>query len=294
MAEDRRRRKEDIARGKAFAKHQQRIGRPAGEDTFDGTCTTDALNIIQEASYVSQPTHMLEATTSIASTADGYANPLEVASEKVDDQLLSAIDQSNCEADARESLEITKVISRSESEVTSRENADLCEALMRSKVGAPQWLDAGKALRFKLTRYAQSQELAYLLNNTPELATARRKVAEAGCELQPEWAGGMWILLPITRDQFIDAGLQPSDIHIVISSVDEAALRRALQTLPKPQRPKLKMEHDEHVAGDAGCSSLGAECEQSVDEFAVERTFVTIRVFGDSEDGYPDFHSAPF
>ena len=51
-------------------------------------------------------------------------------------------------------------------------------------------------------------EVAAALTDAPELASRRAMVEAAGCELQPAWAGGMWTLLPLTPEQFQEAGLR--------------------------------------------------------------------------------------
>ncbi|CAE8610728.1 unnamed protein product, partial [Polarella glacialis] len=125
-------------------------------------------------------------------------------------------------------------------DATDRENSDLADAIMRSKSDTPLRLHENSVVVLRLTRHAQAAEVAHEILQSPDLEKCRAMVLEAGCELRPEWAGGAWLLLPLTREQFEEAGLETTPVHIIALSRDEDALRRALKAVPKEKRPKLK------------------------------------------------------
>ena len=93
-----------------------------------------------------------------------------------------------------------------------------------------------------MTRHAQAAEVAQALRTSEELRACRALVEEAGCTLQPDWAGGAWLLVPLTREQLEEAGVRLSPIHVLALCRDEAAVKRALQAVPKTKRPKVKVD----------------------------------------------------
>ena len=42
----------------------------------------------------------------------------------------------------------------------------------------------------------------------------RLAVTDAGCELQPDWAGGAWIFFPLTLEMFEEADLSTTAIRL--------------------------------------------------------------------------------
>ncbi|CAE8667845.1 unnamed protein product, partial [Polarella glacialis] len=108
--------------------------------------------------------------------------------------------------------------------------------------------------------------VAHEIFQSPDLEKCRAMVLEAGCELRPEWAGGAWLLLPLTREQFEEAGLETTPVHIIALSRDEDALRRALKAVPKEKRPKLRTENHD-ADGPCGASQradAGSDDEESM------------------------------
>jgi len=144
--------------------------------------------------------------------------------------------------DADKDADLGQAVEESTREAVERENADVADAIVRSKADAPQWLTPDGVVLLRLTRHAKAVEVATALTSAPELEHCRALVYEAGCEIQPEWAGGAWLLVPCTREQFHEVGLTTSAVHILALSRDEEAVRRALQRLPKEKRPKLRPE----------------------------------------------------
>lgn len=119
-------------------------------------------------------------------------------------------------------------------------SADLAKAIMLSKADAPQHLNDDGIVLLRLDRHARATEVAEALLHSPALESCRSLVAEAQCEMQPAWAGGAWILFPMTRQLFEEAALKTSSIHVLVLSKDEPALRQALKSVPKPKRPLLQ------------------------------------------------------
>jgi hypothetical protein len=187
-----------------------------------------------------------------------------------------AVDEKNDDGNIEVALQVSETMAL-EREITELESADLAEALMRSKSADTPvtWLKAMGAVRFRLRRRARSPEVAAVLCKSPRLTPLRDRIMQAGCEIRPEWADGMWLLLPLTKEQFLLADLQqPCELDILMHEGDENLVRLALQDLPKELNPKLK----EVQAGDAS-SSLGAELDEADLEFdiVVERTFLSVR-----------------
>eukprot|EP00930_Biecheleria_cincta_P005741 TRINITY_DN106684_c0_g1_i1.p1 TRINITY_DN106684_c0_g1~~TRINITY_DN106684_c0_g1_i1.p1 ORF type:complete len:792 (-),score=124.22 TRINITY_DN106684_c0_g1_i1:267-2642(-) len=145
--------------------------------------------------------------------------------------------------------EMSKAVEESTAEAFERENSDLSEALMRSKIEAlemtskPQ-LSGDGAVLFRLDRHARASEVAHAMLQSSELAPCRDFVSDAGCELQPLWANGAWLLLPFTIQQYEEAReagalTEFTHCHILLLARDEAAVVQALKSVPKRKRPLL-------------------------------------------------------
>ncbi|CAE8594875.1 unnamed protein product [Polarella glacialis] len=157
-------------------------------------------------------------------------------------------------------------LEQSMADATDRENSDLADAIMRSKSDTPLRLHENSVVVLRLTRHAQAAEVVHEILQSPDLEKCRAMVLEAGCELRPKWAGGAWLLLPLTREQFEEAGLEPTPVHIIALSRDEDALRRALKAVPKEKRPKLRTENHD-ADGPCGASQradAGSDDEESM------------------------------
>lgn len=172
-----------------------------------------------------------------------------------------------------------------------REHADIAEAvaetLMRSKAEMlfPSCLlKSLDVVQFRFTRCARCPEVSNALRTSEKLATQRARIEGSGCDLQPEYAGGMWSLVPLTHDDFLLANLQPDDSMILMYPSDEEAVRQALKDIyPKDRRPKLKKDislQDQQETGHT--ESEGSEFRDIV----IERTFLPVRVRSDLEDSY--------
>lgn len=184
-------------------------------------------------------------------------------------------------------------------------------------MGAPLRLNS-QVVVLKLRRHAKADEVRAAFTTSPELSHCREMVHEAGCQLQPEWANGSWMLVPVTEEQFEEADLKTCAYHVFVRAVDEETVIRVLRKcVPEGKWPKPKIETLDGVMRGGDCSDqvvkeIASEASQnaaasSMDESAaeraaartfepldivVERTFVHFRVSND--DGQSVSHSAPF
>merc|ERR1712217_70337 len=190
--------------------------------------------------------------------------------------------------------QLVRAVHQSVTAADEREEADLAQALERSQAdasGVP--LSADGIVRFRMTRHAQCPKVATILRKASQLEPLEM-VAEAGCEIQPAWAGGTWLFVPLTQMQFLEAGLKLSEIHILIRIADEQKLKDALRTMLKGKRPKLRVEAH---AADPLCTLPGSTSCLDVEDsehIVMERTFLHFRTSGEHDEVCSLPHSAPF
>jgi hypothetical protein len=141
-----------------------------------------------------------------------------------------------------------------ETDPRQEEQADLHRAILESRVTEPN-MSAEQATEnensegvvlYVLRRCAQAEEVAAALRTAPELHVCRTEVFEAGCELQPAFASGAWLLLPMTKDQLAEVQLEAKlaslkPWHVLMPAHHEEAVLQALQRVSKKKRPALKM-----------------------------------------------------
>lgn len=130
-----------------------------------------------------------------------------------------------------------------EMQQNEQEAADIAQAIQLSKADLLQ----EELVLLQLTRQARSAKVTDQLMNAPQLAHCRQLVADEGCQLQPNWAGGAWLLAPLSEphlyallEESPDARLQ--NHHVLLRSRDIRHLRSALAELPRRLRPNVKME----------------------------------------------------
>lgn len=169
-------------------------------------------------------------------------------------------------SDAEKEDQLTLALQMSRAEADAQGNAALARAVLHSRADAGSCLGDNGVLLLQLTRYAKAAEVAEVLRSSPELASCRAIIAEAGCEMQPSWAGGAWLLIPLTEEQVLEVGpelqLPPfSSVHVLCLQSDEQRLRLALQAVPRRLRPKLRL-----VAGTARTAQGRSEGEEEEDE----------------------------
>merc|ERR1711892_640951 len=125
-------------------------------------------------------------------------------------------------------------------------NAELQQAILQSKIEnpPPPLLADGYAL-LKLTRMARSPSVDEALLTAPSLQHCRDRLLEAGCELKPAWAGGARFLVPFVTEQLeelLNQGLEVCDSSILTLRQDIAAVKEALKSLPRKNRPHVSKE----------------------------------------------------
>merc|ERR1712176_1398731 len=93
-----------------------------------------------------------------------------------------------------------------------------------------------------------------------------------GCQLQPDWAGGAWLLVPLTKPQLSALledcpGITLQDHHVLVRSRDIDCVRSALATLPRRSRPNVKVE-SRFSLGDTSADQ-GSSCGPISDSVSV-------------------------
>jgi hypothetical protein len=144
-----------------------------------------------------------------------------------------------------------------------------------------------------------SAEIAHLLLNSDHLTHCRARVAMAGpeFELQPQWANGALLLVPVTAQEIENEGLHLRAHHIVAMQEDQKHIKEALAGMPRSRkRPKLfddRRPSFSAAASDGSDHKLQDEVDQlgqeatGCFEVVVEKTFVTVRsVHSSTSSGY--------
>ncbi|CAE8640164.1 unnamed protein product [Polarella glacialis] len=156
-----------------------------------------------------------------------------------------------------EEVELSLALELSQQEANAEENSHVAEALLRSRSEAR--LSGDGVVLLRLDSHARSPQVAEALLYSPELAPCRAMVAEAGCELQPAWAGGAWLFVPLKESQFQEAGpdlhANVKHIHILALSEHEPLVHQALKCVPRKCRPKC---YHESLGAPAALSVPGA------------------------------------
>merc|ERR1740129_1597297 len=143
------------------------------------------------------------------------------------------------EEQLQRSQEEDSQISREEDLQT--EQRDLQEAILRSKADA---LSADGMVLTRLTLH--SRKVMSFLSQADELARCRYNVESAGCSVQPAWANGALLLVPVTEQQIIEADIQLKPHSILMLASDEQLVRDTLAQPAKRKRPVLRPEHYPH------------------------------------------------
>lgn len=143
---------------------------------------------------------------------------------------------------------------QSREEELQREQQDLQRALLHSKADA--WSADGIVLS-RLTFH--SPEVMSFLANSSELASCRARVEISGCAVQPDWANGALLLVPVTEQQIIEADIQLKAHNILMLASDEQLIKDTLALLAKRKRPGLRPEHYPH--GKTEGASAGASTD---------------------------------
>jgi len=121
---------------------------------------------------------------------------------------------------------------------------------MRSK-GDPRSPDG--VLVARLT-FLNSKLMPFLLESEV-LAECRARVVATGCDLMPSWANSALLLVPLTRAQVDEAGLELKPHNIVMLAADYHLTVEALSELPRRRRPQLKPESQADPA-ESACADI--------------------------------------
>jgi len=165
-------------------------------------------------------------------------------------------------------------LQKSEEEDLQMEQQALQEALLRSKADA--WSADGIILS-RLTFHSPSVTSFLLESN--DLAICRSRVESAGCSMQPAWANGALLLVPVTEQQIMEADIYLQAHNILMLASDEQLVKEALAELSRRKRPGLKPEHYPHgklpCASEEAKGSTGEAEQQPSEEFQLARMLVT-------------------
>ncbi|CAE7315220.1 ODA11 [Symbiodinium natans] len=120
--------------------------------------------------------------------------------------------------------------------------AHVADKLLRSKnVTGPQsgtTSSSEEVVVLRLTRMARSPQVIELLLHSPALQACRRRVLNAGYDIEPAWANGAKIFVPgILPHELQQANLTLRDCHVIVYRCDE-------DSMPCRDRPKLSYEQD--------------------------------------------------
>jgi hypothetical protein len=117
-------------------------------------------------------------------------------------------------------------------------------ALQESKA-VPAPLSSDGVVLLRLTRNARSPEVnALLLDPAGPLAGFHSRVVDAGCEVTPSWARGAKLYVPCTQPLFgeLERSFEIHEHHILALTADKQQIERALQAIPRRNRPRLASE----------------------------------------------------
>eukprot|EP00404_Azadinium_spinosum_P025085 CAMPEP_0180589932 /NCGR_PEP_ID=MMETSP1037_2-20121125/18409_1 /TAXON_ID=632150 /ORGANISM="Azadinium spinosum, Strain 3D9" /LENGTH=598 /DNA_ID=CAMNT_0022608135 /DNA_START=38 /DNA_END=1834 /DNA_ORIENTATION=+ len=229
-----------------------------------------------------QPSAVAEVMAPVAPIPSVVASAGEEKEEEPDEGLLEALQ-------------------RSEEEDLQREGRDVQEALLLSKAEA---LSADGVVLSRLTYH--TQDITALLTNSDDISVPRSRMESANCEMHPSWANGALLLIPVTEEQIIEAGIQLKPHNILMLASDVQLVEHALESLPRRKRPKVKPEC--HANGNPQPSPADSTDGRSrVDEsdpmapgawmeeigLVVERTFLSFQLEKDITEVSTPVQSAP-
>jgi len=127
-----------------------------------------------------------------------------------------------------------------------QQNGQVAEDLLRSRLArdaAPaaantEMAEFDDVVVLRLTRMARSPEVTAILLGSHILEECRQRMAVAGYDITPSWAGGAKVFVPLEQEH-IEASVTLQHFHIVAYSCDVAHIKQALSTMSCRTRPKL-------------------------------------------------------
>jgi len=152
--------------------------------------------------------------------------------------------------------------------------------MLRSKAEGFPPLSLENVVLLRLTRF--STEIRSVLQDAPSLKGCHARVAEAQCQVFPAWAHGACLLVPLTKEQVDEAGIELHAHNIVALGSDKEDIEAALASMQNRKRPKLRPEHQACISPEAQVSEhLDEELDEACKgtdtipiQVVVERTFV--------------------
>lgn len=158
-------------------------------------------------------------------------------------QLHVATSLLECDTEANEKTdadpqEVHRVLEESVQTALQAENGCLVEAIMRSKADAPLTSDGVVLMRLK--RVGSLSSLMESLLCSEHLKRLITHVIDAGCEPRPAWTPAL-LLVPLTKAQVDELGMELSVHHIIALDTDKEALLNALRELPSRRRASIVM-----------------------------------------------------
>merc|ERR1712007_112611 len=73
---------------------------------------------------------------------------------------------------------------------------------------------------------------------------------------RPAWSNGALLLVPMTQQQIIEAGIYLESHNILMLASDEQLVKHALAKLVRRKRPELKPEHYPHGKPARACTDI--------------------------------------
>jgi len=137
-----------------------------------------------------------------------------------------------------ELTELSTALQQSDTEALQLEQQHLQLAVLKSKQ------DAFNEEYYELLRLTKvSQDVHKVLLSSDSLAPCCQQVVAAGCEVQPDWAGGAILLVPMTQDMYKELGWDMRSHHVFLQRKDRSLLEAALNDLPSRKRSQVRLDH---------------------------------------------------
>merc|ERR1712032_905990 len=125
-------------------------------------------------------------------------------------------------------------------------NGQVADDLLRSRLArdaAPvaandEMAEFDDVVVLRLTRMARSAEVTAVLLGSQVLEECRQRMAAAGYDITPSWAGGAKVFVPLEQE-YVEASITLQHFHIVAYSCDVERIKQALSAMSCRTRPKL-------------------------------------------------------
>jgi len=148
----------------------------------------------------------------------------------------------------------------------------LSKAILLSKLDGPAEglpLSFDGVTIFRITRYAHSEATLQVLLESPLLNECRSRVADAGCDIIPEWGNGAKCFVPLTPDQSHELarlGIELQPHHVIALKTDLESLNSALQSMASRKRARVNVDHHASYPDACAASSFDDLSEHSDNE----------------------------